>query len=402
MSVSWRRGFVLVIAVAVAVSFAASGALAASPKWSVVLPHNSSKTQRNGMDGVSCVATNDCFAVGGYFTGTNPTFQHTEIEKWNGSAWSIVASPNKTGSTIGSNILGGISCVVSNFCMAVGYYTQTGGHPEQTLVEKWNGTAWSIVASPNVGVVSNDLHAVSCVSSSLCFAVGDTINGSFVTQTLVERWNGSTWTRVTSANRGTASTSNFLWGVSCSTATFCMADGYYDAASGEFTLIEKWNGSAWSVVTSPNHSGAASSPADDLWTVSCTKSVTNFCLAAGDYLNAGFHQQTLVEKWNGTSWSVLSSPNISTTSNDGLYSGISCPTTTFCMDSTFTNPNSGHEQTLILEWSGSALSIVPSANTSAAQDNRLQATSCLSSAFCVAVGQYESTSTSQTLAEVWR
>jgi hypothetical protein len=393
----------MAMAVAVAMCWAPSMAQAASPSWSVALPHNSSAAQKNAMDGVSCASTTFCFAVGGYYTGTNPTIKHTQTQKWNGTSWSIVTSPNKTGSTVGSNYLMGVSCATTTFCMAAGFYTQSGGGNDQTLVEKWNGTAWSIVTSPNVASEANDLNAVSCFSTTFCMAVGEKRNSSFVGQTLIEKWNGTSWSIVTSPNTSTTQ-SNFLWGASCSTASFCMAVGYHDTSAGDLSLAEKWNGTTWSIVSSPNHSGGASNPFDALWSVSCVPNMTNFCMAAGDFPNASFTKQTLVEKWNGTAWSVVTSPNTTTTDNDAWYSGVSCPTTTFCMDSTFSSPNSGPGQTVILKWNGTALSIVPSADTSSSQDNELEATSCPSSLYCVAVGQYtpSASAPSQNLAEVWK
>lgn len=389
-------------AVVAVLAWAAGSAQAASPKWSLALPQNSSVSQKNAMDGVSCVGPTFCFAVGGYYTGTNPTVKHTQTQQWNGSAWSVISSPNVTGPTVLSNFLNGVSCVSKTFCVAAGYYTQTGSGQDQTLIEQWNGHAWTIVTSADVAGVSNDLNAVSCLSATFCVAAGDTINTSFVNQTLIERWNGNAWSVVASPNSSTQS--NFLWGVSCSTKTFCMADGYYDTSSGEFTLIERWNGLAWAVVSSPNHSGGASFPTDDLWSVSCVKKVSNFCMAAGHYLNSGFVKRTLVEKWNGTTWSVVRSPNTSSTQNDAWYSGISCPTTSFCMDTTFSSPNTGNEQTVALEWNGTTFAIVPSADTSPTQDNRLQATSCPTTTFCLAVGQYTPPpgTTSQNLTETWK
>jgi hypothetical protein len=398
--IGWRCLVTCFVAIA-AMVFTSGGAGAAAPKWTVVSTHNSSTTQKNAMDGVSCVSSTFCFAVGGYYTGTSPVIKHAQTQKWNGSHWSTVAVPNKTGSTVVSNFLMGISCVKTNFCMAAGYYTQNGGRHDGSLIERWNGTSWKIVSSPNVASVSNDLAAVSCFSTTFCMAVGDTINGSFLTQTTAEKWNGSKWSVVKPKNVSTTH-DQFLWGASCSTATFCMAVGYFDTASGEYGLTEKWSTSAWSVVSSPHHSGGPANPVNDLWSVSCVKNTTHFCLAAGHYVNASFFKQTLVEKFNGSKWSMLTSPDKSTTDDDAWYSGVSCSATNFCMDTTFTSPNGSSEQTNILRWNGTTVSIKTSANTSSAQDNRLQAASCVSSAFCMAVGQYTPTTISQNLAEVWK
>src|SRR5205085_11633775 len=72
------------------------------------------------------------------------------------------------------------------------------------------------------------------------------------------------------------------------------------------TLIEQWNGSTWSVVSSPSPGllkGIAIVTANDIW-------------AVGDFVdpNTGT-TQTVIEQWNGTSWSVVPSPNPSASEN---------------------------------------------------------------------------------------
>jgi hypothetical protein len=113
-------------------------------------------------------------------------------------------------------------------CRAVGTDRARGGANE-TLVESWTGSAWTIVASPNRGTSANDLHGVSCKSPTSCQAVGNA-----GTQTLVESWNGSTWSVAASPNPGTQIT--VLFGVSCTSATSCTAVGHRDYLS----LVERY------------------------------------------------------------------------------------------------------------------------------------------------------------------
>ena len=41
-----------------------------------------------------------------------------------------------------------------------------------TLIEHWNGISWSIVTSPNNGTSGLQLNGVTCASASDCWAVG--------------------------------------------------------------------------------------------------------------------------------------------------------------------------------------------------------------------------------------
>ena len=66
-----------------------------------------------------------------------------------------------------------VSCVTSTLCWAVGEY-QSGTGTDQTLVEEWDGTSWALVASPNTGPTdANLLISVACASSIECWAVGE-------------------------------------------------------------------------------------------------------------------------------------------------------------------------------------------------------------------------------------
>src|ERR1700694_5240533 len=124
------------------VATVAVGALAATPAasasrftWSIV-----SAPGNNPLSGVTCVSASDCWAVGGsFFSGG--TVQSL-AQHWNGSAWSIVTTPNTSPSQ--TNDLIGVACASSSDCWAVGIADSGIGSSEETLAEHWNGSAWSI------------------------------------------------------------------------------------------------------------------------------------------------------------------------------------------------------------------------------------------------------------------
>jgi len=62
------------------------------------------------------------------------------------ATWSVVstANLNSTGNNLDINALSGISWISAWACTAVGSYGQ-----DNSLVEQWNGTSWSVVPSPN-------------------------------------------------------------------------------------------------------------------------------------------------------------------------------------------------------------------------------------------------------------
>ena len=98
------------------------------------------------------------------------------VESWNGSTWSVVPSPNPSGSTY--IIFNGISCFSATNCTAVGF--SINGNTLQTLIESWDGTAWSITPSPNVSGSNSQLFGITCPSATGCIAVGKSDIGSLV------------------------------------------------------------------------------------------------------------------------------------------------------------------------------------------------------------------------------
>jgi hypothetical protein len=171
---------------------------------------------------------------------------------------------------------------------------------------------WSRVPSPGPGSGSQ-LHAVACVSVTACTAVGSYTTARGVGQPLVESWNGTSWSVVPSP-----SVAGGLSGVSCVSATACTAVG----SSGGSTLVESWNGTSWSVVPSPNPSPASSSWLNGVSCVSATA-----CTAAGAFWNDVF-EDSLIESWNGTSWSIVASPNPGI--GGDTLDGVSCVSVTAC------------------------------------------------------------------------
>src|SRR5215469_10167901 len=59
-----------------------------------------------------------------------------------GPRWSTVESPNR--GSPGTNQLFATTCASASDCWAVGYSDVGGGSDYSTLIEQWNGSAWTI------------------------------------------------------------------------------------------------------------------------------------------------------------------------------------------------------------------------------------------------------------------
>jgi hypothetical protein len=200
----------------------------------------------------------------------------------NSAAWSIVPSPNRGN---GRNTLSSVSCVTPTDCVAVGYSTEDFGIP-RTLIESWNGTAWAVTPSLNVGHSGGVFDAISCISG-WCMAVGDF--GEADVRTFAEWWTANS--RVAVAMPNPSNVVNLVTDLSCLSPSRCVAVGSYGRNHAK-TLIESWDGTIWSIVPSPNKGDGGA-----LSDVSCTSSAR--CVAVGYFTNdtkkSGFVTKTLVE-----------------------------------------------------------------------------------------------------------
>ena len=171
---------------------------------------NSADYQGNSLLGIDCVTKNNCYAVGSHTTGDGLFSigqDATLAQRWNGTSWSILASPS---ASLDTNILQGIACTSASKCWAVGYYNPGNdvvlGNPGQTLIERWDGNSWAIdssAANPRTG----QLKSIACVSPSECWAVGEqddhydpALTAMNVTSSLIERWDGNSWNVFPSPN----------------------------------------------------------------------------------------------------------------------------------------------------------------------------------------------------------
>src|SRR5207248_2323481 len=152
-------------------------------QWSVV-PSPNVGSNRNYLRWVAQAGPNDVWAVGTYWNAAN--VQQTLTLHWDGRAWSVVPSPNNG---THENYLNGVTAAASNDVWAVGLYS-----PDmvayQTLIEHWDGSAWSVVNSPNAGIRENYLNGVATISSKALWAVGYSSNTGSGQLTLIEQFVG--------------------------------------------------------------------------------------------------------------------------------------------------------------------------------------------------------------------
>src|SRR4029077_1926053 len=161
----------------------------------------------------------------------------------------------------GNNILFGVTAITATNVWAVGNWRQSNGDPNvvppippspaQTLIGHWTGTTFTTAAGPQVSGTSSDrLISVSGSGANDVWAVGRTTDNG-VDSTLAVHYNGTSWSLIPSANPRT--TRHTLYSVKTLSPTLAYAVGDYKDVNGrDHTLIEKWDGATWTVVATPD------------------------------------------------------------------------------------------------------------------------------------------------------
>ncbi|MET0806867.1 MAG: hypothetical protein ABWX98_07190, partial [Lacisediminihabitans sp.] len=190
---SFSRGFVShqLPDGAAALTYFAALALApsvASAAWTVSPTPSVEGADVSSLQAVDCSSANSCIAVGSSVSFSGLA-EKPLAERWDGTSWQIVPTPD-----LGEDgRLSGVSCPWPRFCFAVGtmgefFQLHPPPLPPVPLVEVWNGTSWSVQSTPPS---PGELEAVSCSGLLACTAVGSRRLGPFPpfnTYTLALRW----------------------------------------------------------------------------------------------------------------------------------------------------------------------------------------------------------------------
>jgi Holliday junction resolvase len=390
-----RRGLRPALAAAAVGIAAAGGALAVPPGAGAAVPAVAPSVGTcSWLTGVAALSATNVWAVGSSCSSTN--VERALILHWNGSTWSVVKSPSVG---LYGNRLSQVVAVSPTDIWAVGTYEPTRSwYPVRSFFLHWNGAGWRVVPSPSVGTADTAtiLSDITAVSRTNLWAVGTWRtrggNGGAVTM----RWNGTAWKLVPVP----ASTKYEPASIDAVSADDIWATGTrYSMVGTIATFSMHWNGRAWGVIPMPNVGvrknnflfGQVHAVArDDVWV---TGSVN---LGGGDEANPMVPSvfRSLVLHWSGDHWSVVPSPS---RGNSDLYGGTA---STSARD-VWTVGGGGGGTTLIEHWNGSAWSIVSSPSPGRVS-NHLLDVAAVSPTVAFAVGSRSSArGTSQTLVLRW-
>jgi hypothetical protein len=337
-------------------------------------------THHARLQAVADLGANDAWAVG--FTGdVNPGATSPSgglVEHWDGTRWQIASTPGSSAETLNAVTGTGPNDVWVAGSMNLGAPPPAG---DNAFFEHFNGTTWQTVPGPT-GDFSEDpveVTAMTALSPTDVWAMGvqnPELSGQPGSLNMAANWNGTAWTVVPTPDLGnnmsqtdvptgvSAISANDVWAsgveitAGCSAAKLRVGSRLAAGARGGSQIaagargtsqltagarspvlplalrlrpgglrrlrgatgqclvpyVLHWDGTAWSLTQTPDPGafgsaleGITALSPSDVWAVGQTQSSTNGPV------------RTLTEHFNGTSWTVTPSPSPGKAGNDELF-----------------------------------------------------------------------------------
>ena len=265
----------------------------------------------------------------------------------------------------------------------------------------WSGTQSPSPSGPDAPNSNPDanLQSVSCVSATSCAASGSYADAGSHVRGLLEALTGETWSAQEAPLPANASPSNpspSFKDVSCASAGWCVAAGFYfDSSGGIYTSFDTLSGGHWSATEGPVPVDAGGGSTAQVIATELSCPAPGTCTAVGNYLNNTGHRVGLIETLSGGSWSeqVAPQPSDAATKQIAELSAVSCPTTSFCgAGGDYRNSQNGTQADVLVEVNGTwKAQDAPLTADAAAPVSRLdgfESISCTAASVCEAVGNY--------------
>jgi hypothetical protein len=243
--------------------------------------------------GIYCVSTNTCFAVGANISSGNSVGDIFTTNN-GGATWSQDAVLANTG------MVSSIFCTSSSNCVAAAFdpsFSYT------IILRSTNGgISWDPVTTINLGSTITVLPATVACYSPTCIIpldVYDSSNGNSGVSFAYSSNSGGNWALSAAVN----SQVGVIYSASCFSASACEAAGSNSQGSTGYIIGTTNGGSTWSVQNS-------NSSVNQYDSINCP--ATNICYATADFFNQSTGQDNgsiYYSSTGGASWSSLSAPN---------------------------------------------------------------------------------------------
>jgi len=244
---------------------------------------------------IATTGPDDVWVVGeqtGRMYEKNTVGWNTMVAHYDGTSWSVMATPNRA---IEVDYLEGVVAQSPTDVWAAGYSQDVHGIP-LTLLLHYDGKSWRIVPSPNPGDDYNVLWGIGTDGAGGVWGIGHYGDHGGHTTALFLRWTGTAWERVDP----TPDPHWSVTGLSGSSAQDVWAVG--SEPTGSFAVAH-FDDTRWSSVDAPGSSGPYENWLYDVVTLSASDA-----WAVGVQNFGPDPHAVLIEHWDGSSWSVVPAP----------------------------------------------------------------------------------------------
>ncbi len=268
--------------------------------WTAVSAPHLTGMNENALLGVADLSPTNAWAVG--YT-TTPS-QTQLLEHWDGTEWSDSPGPRLPEGS--EPYLSSISADSPTDIWAAGHILQDDMLQLFGLIEHYNGTTWTVAEIPTTPF----LNSIAAISSDDVWVGGYSGETGETSKTFLAHWNGTEWTQVPSPNVGTGA--NAINGLAAIATNNVWAVGYSTAKPDQdptFNLIEHWNGTEWSVVTSPNVGPTTGYQSNRLFGITAFSGTDLWAFGSSFAPNGSGQQLSLAMQGNGTTWTIMPTPS---------------------------------------------------------------------------------------------
>jgi len=362
-----------------------------SGTWSAVqapIPTGATEATNLGPYALRCTGV-------GYCLGTSlfqaPTTVAADVLEEAGGVWSAVAMPVPSNLRTGTfPTVSALACPLRGACVIVGTYETTSGLTEGFVVTQ-EGDQFVAAQAPTPGANRGSILAgVACQTTTACVAVG-----SYVTTAneqeglLVSDATGRLAAAVPPLPGNAASDPKAaLQAVSCGSSTLCFATGAYENPSGDHLgFVDTDSAGTWAAAKMPVPSGASgTSPSPAIYGLVCKGG--DYCLGVGAYTSSAGKGEGLALVQRAGDWSASMMPG--TDNTNVVVRAVSCVSETSCAAAGHYQSKAG-QVGYLLTLSGTTLSGTTSplpSNANASPGVDLGAVACPWIATCTASGTY--------------
>jgi hypothetical protein len=272
--------------------------------------------------------------------------QANSIAKWDGSSWTALGSGmnDRVNALIVFDDGGGPALY------AGGRFTTAGGVAAKGIA-KWDGSSWA----PLGGGITSEVHSLAVHddgSGPALYAGGALSSAGGVAMSGIAKWDGSSWTALGSGVSGAVyALAEFDDG----SGPALHAGGFFTSAGGvAANRIAKWDGSSWTALGS-GLTGGGNTRVEALAVYDAGSGPRLY--AGGQFNTAGGVPANGIARWNGSSWTTVSSGTDKNVLSLGVHDDGSGPA--LYAGGAFTTAG-GVPASRIAKWDGSSWSALGS------------------------------------------